>query len=226
MAVTSNDTPSTVGTSPGAPTELVRAIARPQHHRSTGLRPGPHHGGCAWAEDARNCRGLADGWSSWRGYGIETKDDFYQATRERAELFAELCAARGRDPPSIRHSLVCVAPLTPRVCVSAFGETVGATRRSASTSWCSICRATGIRKRCTRTGCSKKSWRRRSRTPRRRARLTTDNRNVRAAMATALPPRNTRRAESAICAADPTHFRPNCLHLTGLVSRSGRGRCT
>jgi alkanesulfonate monooxygenase SsuD/methylene tetrahydromethanopterin reductase-like flavin-dependent oxidoreductase (luciferase family) len=67
---------------------------------------------------------FADGWSSWGGYGIDTEDDFYQATRERAELFADLCAARGRDPGSIRHSLVCFPPLTPWASVSAFREMV------------------------------------------------------------------------------------------------------
>ena len=67
---------------------------------------------------------FADGWSSWGGYGIETQDDFYQATRERAELLADLCAARGRDPASIRHSLVCFPPLTPWASLSAFREMV------------------------------------------------------------------------------------------------------
>ena len=67
---------------------------------------------------------FADGWSSWGGYGIETEDDFYQVTRGRAELLADLCAARGRDPASIRHSLVCFPPLTPWASVSAFGEMV------------------------------------------------------------------------------------------------------
>jgi hypothetical protein len=67
---------------------------------------------------------FADGWSSWGGYGIETEGEFYQATRGRAELFAELYAARGRDPASIRHSLVCFPPLAPWASVSAFREMV------------------------------------------------------------------------------------------------------
>lgn len=67
---------------------------------------------------------FADGWSSWGGYGIETEKDFYQATRDRAELFDGLCEARGRDPASIRHSLVCFPPLTPWASVSAFREMV------------------------------------------------------------------------------------------------------
>jgi alkanesulfonate monooxygenase SsuD/methylene tetrahydromethanopterin reductase-like flavin-dependent oxidoreductase (luciferase family) len=66
----------------------------------------------------------ADGWSSWGGYGIETEDDFYQVTRQRAELLADLCEARGRDPASIRHSLVCFPPLTPWASPSAFREMV------------------------------------------------------------------------------------------------------
>jgi hypothetical protein len=68
---------------------------------------------------------FADGWSSWGGSGIETEDDFYRATRKRTELLADLCAARGRDPASIRHSLVCYPPLTPWASVSAFREMVG-----------------------------------------------------------------------------------------------------
>jgi alkanesulfonate monooxygenase SsuD/methylene tetrahydromethanopterin reductase-like flavin-dependent oxidoreductase (luciferase family) len=67
---------------------------------------------------------FADGWSSWGGYGIDTEDNFYRATRERAELLADLCAERGRDPTSIRHSLVCFPPLTPWASVSAFREMV------------------------------------------------------------------------------------------------------
>ncbi len=67
---------------------------------------------------------FADGWSSWGGYGIETEDDFYRATRERVELFADLCAAHGRDHGSIRHSLVCFPPLAPWASVSAFREMV------------------------------------------------------------------------------------------------------
>jgi alkanesulfonate monooxygenase SsuD/methylene tetrahydromethanopterin reductase-like flavin-dependent oxidoreductase (luciferase family) len=67
---------------------------------------------------------FADSWSSWGGYGIETEDDFYRVTRERTELLADLCAARGRDPASIRHSLVCFPPLTPWASVAAFRELV------------------------------------------------------------------------------------------------------
>lgn len=67
---------------------------------------------------------LADSWSSWGGYGIESEADFYRMTRERAELLAELCAARGRDPSTIRHSLVCFPPLTPWASASAFIDMV------------------------------------------------------------------------------------------------------
>jgi alkanesulfonate monooxygenase SsuD/methylene tetrahydromethanopterin reductase-like flavin-dependent oxidoreductase (luciferase family) len=67
---------------------------------------------------------FADSWSSWGGYGIETEEQFFRATKERAELLAELCAARGRDPRSLRHSLVCFPPLTPWASTTAFREMV------------------------------------------------------------------------------------------------------
>ncbi len=67
---------------------------------------------------------FADGWNSWGGSGIDSEDQFYRVTRERAELLAELCEARGRDVRSIRHSLVCYPPLTPWASVSGFREMV------------------------------------------------------------------------------------------------------
>ena len=56
---------------------------------------------------------FADGWSSWGGYGVETEADFYAVTAERCERFDELVTREGRDPKTIRHSLVCFPPLTP-----------------------------------------------------------------------------------------------------------------
>ena len=54
-----------------------------------------------------------DGWSSWGGYDVATEKDFYAVTADRGHRFDDLCAAAGRDPASIRHSLVCFPPLTP-----------------------------------------------------------------------------------------------------------------
>ncbi len=56
---------------------------------------------------------FADGWSSWGGYGVETEADFHAVTAERCQRFDELVDRQGRDPRSIRHSLVCFPPLTP-----------------------------------------------------------------------------------------------------------------
>jgi hypothetical protein len=56
---------------------------------------------------------FADGWSQWGGYGVETEADFYGVTRERAKRFDALVEGQGRDPRSVRHSLVCFPPLTP-----------------------------------------------------------------------------------------------------------------
>ena len=56
----------------------------------------------------------ADGWSSWGGYDVTTEEDFYAVTAERSRRFDDLCVAAGRDPATIRHSLV-VLPATDAV---------------------------------------------------------------------------------------------------------------
>lgn len=67
----------------------------------------------------------ADGWSSWGGYEIETADDLYRVTRDRSSRFDDLCTSLGRDPRTIRHSLVCFPPLTPWESVEYFRDMVG-----------------------------------------------------------------------------------------------------
>jgi len=67
----------------------------------------------------------ADGWSSWGGYDIDTEEAFYAVTADRSHRFDDLCAAVGRDPASIRHSLVCFPSLTPWRSVEYFQEMVG-----------------------------------------------------------------------------------------------------
>jgi alkanesulfonate monooxygenase SsuD/methylene tetrahydromethanopterin reductase-like flavin-dependent oxidoreductase (luciferase family) len=66
-----------------------------------------------------------DGWSSWGGYGVDTEDEFYAVTTERCQRFDELCAASGRDPTAVRHSLVCFPPLAPWRSVGYFEDMVG-----------------------------------------------------------------------------------------------------
>lgn len=68
---------------------------------------------------------FADGWSSWGGYGVETEADFYAVTAERCERLDELADGLGRDPRSIRHSLVCFPPLTPWESPDYFSDMVG-----------------------------------------------------------------------------------------------------
>lgn len=68
---------------------------------------------------------FGDGWSSWGGYGVETEADFYKVTAERCERFDELVARRGRDPGTLRHSLVCFPPLTPWESTEYFTDMVG-----------------------------------------------------------------------------------------------------
>jgi alkanesulfonate monooxygenase SsuD/methylene tetrahydromethanopterin reductase-like flavin-dependent oxidoreductase (luciferase family) len=67
----------------------------------------------------------ADGWSSWGGYDVVTEDDFYAVTTDRSRRFDDLCVAAGRDPSTIRHSLVCFPPLTPWQSVEYFRDMVG-----------------------------------------------------------------------------------------------------
>jgi alkanesulfonate monooxygenase SsuD/methylene tetrahydromethanopterin reductase-like flavin-dependent oxidoreductase (luciferase family) len=67
----------------------------------------------------------ADIWSSWGGYGIETEAEFRRVTAERSRRFDDACLERGRDPATIRHSLVCFPPLTPWASVDYFEEMVG-----------------------------------------------------------------------------------------------------
>jgi alkanesulfonate monooxygenase SsuD/methylene tetrahydromethanopterin reductase-like flavin-dependent oxidoreductase (luciferase family) len=68
---------------------------------------------------------LGDGWSSWGGYEVETQDDFYAVTAARSRRFDDLCSEAGRDPATIRHSLVCFPPLTPWESVEYFQDMVG-----------------------------------------------------------------------------------------------------
>lgn len=68
---------------------------------------------------------FGDGWSSWGGYGVETEADFYKVTAERCERFDELVARQGRDPGTLRHSLVCFPPLTPWESTEYFTDMVG-----------------------------------------------------------------------------------------------------
>jgi alkanesulfonate monooxygenase SsuD/methylene tetrahydromethanopterin reductase-like flavin-dependent oxidoreductase (luciferase family) len=68
---------------------------------------------------------LADGWSSWGGYDVETEEDYLSVTRDRSARFDDLCVSAGRDPSSIRHSLVCFPPLRPWESVGYFEDLVG-----------------------------------------------------------------------------------------------------
>lgn len=68
---------------------------------------------------------FGDGWSSWGGYGVETEADFHKITAERCERFDELVAGHGRDPETLRHSLVCFPPLTPWESPAYFTDMVG-----------------------------------------------------------------------------------------------------
>ena len=70
----------------------------------------------------------ADGWSSYGGYGVETEDDFYRVTAERAQRFDDLCLEFNREPRAIRHSVVCYPPLTPWESAEYFLDMVGRLR--------------------------------------------------------------------------------------------------
>jgi alkanesulfonate monooxygenase SsuD/methylene tetrahydromethanopterin reductase-like flavin-dependent oxidoreductase (luciferase family) len=67
----------------------------------------------------------ADGWSSWGGYDIESEEQMFAVTRDRSRRFDDLCVDAGRDPISIRHSLVAFYALTPWESVEYFRHMVG-----------------------------------------------------------------------------------------------------
>lgn len=68
---------------------------------------------------------FGDGWSSWGGYGVESEQQMYSVTRERSIRFDEICVEVGRNPSSVRHSLVVFPPLTPWESVAYFEDMVG-----------------------------------------------------------------------------------------------------
>ena len=68
---------------------------------------------------------FADGWSQWGGYEVETEADLYEVTARRCERFDELVETHGRDPSTIRHSLVCFPPLAPWRSPGYFTDMVG-----------------------------------------------------------------------------------------------------
>jgi alkanesulfonate monooxygenase SsuD/methylene tetrahydromethanopterin reductase-like flavin-dependent oxidoreductase (luciferase family) len=72
----------------------------------------------------RIAAGRADAWSQWGGYGIETEPDLFKTTRDRCAHFDDICAGLGRDPTTIRRSLVCFPPLTPWESVGYFADMV------------------------------------------------------------------------------------------------------
>jgi alkanesulfonate monooxygenase SsuD/methylene tetrahydromethanopterin reductase-like flavin-dependent oxidoreductase (luciferase family) len=67
----------------------------------------------------------ADAWSSWGGYEVITEPDFYRVTADRCHRFDDLSSDVGRDPSTIRHSLVCFPPLTPWESIDYFTDMVG-----------------------------------------------------------------------------------------------------
>jgi alkanesulfonate monooxygenase SsuD/methylene tetrahydromethanopterin reductase-like flavin-dependent oxidoreductase (luciferase family) len=72
----------------------------------------------------------ADSWSSWGGYGVDDVETFYRVTAERCRRFDDLCFAAGRDPATIRHSVVCFPPLTPWESTAYFEDMVGRMREA------------------------------------------------------------------------------------------------
>jgi alkanesulfonate monooxygenase SsuD/methylene tetrahydromethanopterin reductase-like flavin-dependent oxidoreductase (luciferase family) len=67
---------------------------------------------------------MADAWSSWGGYGIETEDELFRVTSDRSRRLDDLCTGLDRDPGSIRRSFVCFPPLTPWESTAYFADMV------------------------------------------------------------------------------------------------------
>lgn len=67
---------------------------------------------------------VADAWSQWGGYDVDSVERFERVTAERCRRFDDLCSELERDPRSMRHQLVCFPPLSPWASVSAFVDLV------------------------------------------------------------------------------------------------------
>ena len=61
----------------------------------------------------------ADTWNSFGGFGLETLEDVFQKTRERSEFLDEACRQIGRDPHTLRRSLLAYGPLAGKIFESA-----------------------------------------------------------------------------------------------------------
>ena len=68
----------------------------------------------------------ADTWSSWGGFGMSV-DELFAATRDRSQLLDDICAQVGRNPPTLRRSLLLSLPVRDVVyeSVGAFTDVVG-----------------------------------------------------------------------------------------------------
>ena len=61
----------------------------------------------------------ADTWNSFGGFGLKTVEDVFQTTKERSEILDDFCRQIGRDPQSLRRSLLAYGPLAGKIFESA-----------------------------------------------------------------------------------------------------------
>lgn len=68
----------------------------------------------------------ADTWSAWGGFGLSA-DEMFAATRDRSQLLDDLCTHVGRNPLTLRRSLLLSPPVRDMVyeSVDAFTDAVG-----------------------------------------------------------------------------------------------------
>ena len=66
----------------------------------------------------------ADGWSAFGGYGPTDHTSFFAAVREQAHTVDDACRRIGRDPASLRRSLLAFRPLAPWRTADALTEVV------------------------------------------------------------------------------------------------------
>ena len=72
---------------------------------------------------------LADAWSAFGGLALDDEESCYRALEEQSRVLDNECELIGRDPATLRRSLLAFRPLTPWARVGALESIADAARR-------------------------------------------------------------------------------------------------
>jgi alkanesulfonate monooxygenase SsuD/methylene tetrahydromethanopterin reductase-like flavin-dependent oxidoreductase (luciferase family) len=72
---------------------------------------------------------MAEVWSAFGGFGLDDEEAFFAALQDQTATLDQCCEEVGRDPGSLRRSLLAFRPLTPWRSPGAFEELVHSARR-------------------------------------------------------------------------------------------------